>query len=82
MLQTAFEHHILRHIDNSAGIEHFPQRQLDMCRLGLGLYGINPRTNAIINNVSTLRTTILQLRKVKAGDTVAIRAAEPLNTIA
>ena len=70
MLQAAFEHHILRHIDNSAGIEHFPQRQLDMCRLGLGLYGINPRNNAIINNVSTLRTTILQLREVKAGDTV------------
>ena len=41
-----------------------------MCRLGLGLYGINPRNNAIINNVSTLRTTILQLREVKAGDTV------------
>ena len=70
MLQAAFEHHILRHIDNSAGIEHFPKRQLDMCRLGLGLYGINPRNNAIINNVSTLRTTILQLREVKAGDTV------------
>ena len=70
MLQAAFEHHILRHIDNSAGIEHFPQRQLDMCRLGLGLYGINPRYNAIINNVSTLRTTILQMREVKAGDTV------------
>ena len=70
MLQAAFEHHILRHIDNSAGIEHVPQRQLDMCRLGLGLYGINPRNNAIINNVSTLRTTILQMREVKAGDTV------------
>ena len=70
MLQAAFEHHILRHIDNSAGIEHFPPRQLDMCRLGLGLYGINPRNNAIINNVSTLRTTILQMREVKAGDTV------------
>ena len=41
-----------------------------MCRLGLGLYGINPRNNAIINNVSTLRTTILQMREVKAGDTV------------
>ena len=38
--------------------------------MGLGLYGINPRNNAIINNVSTLRTTILQLREVKAGDTV------------
>ncbi|WP_449303874.1 bifunctional UDP-N-acetylmuramoyl-tripeptide:D-alanyl-D-alanine ligase/alanine racemase [Prevotella aurantiaca] len=69
-LQTAFGHHILRHIDNSAGIEHFPERQMDMCRLGLGLYGINPRTNAIMNNVSTLKTTILQLRNVPAGETV------------
>ncbi len=69
-LQAAFDHKILRHIDNSAGIEHFPGRQLDMCRLGLGLYGINPRDNSIINNVSTLKTTILQLRHVPAGDTV------------
>lgn len=69
-LQAAFDHKILRHIDNSAGIEHFPERQLDMCRLGLGLYGINSRNNQIINNVSTLKTTILQLRNVPAGDTV------------
>jgi len=69
-LQAAFSHKILCHIDNSAGIEHFPDRQLDMCRLGLGLYGINPRTNAIINNVCTLKTTILQLRNVPTGDTV------------
>ena len=33
-LQAAFPHKILRHICNSAGIEHFPERQLDMCRLG------------------------------------------------
>ena len=69
-LQAAFSHKILRHIDNSAGIEHFPERQLDMCRLGLGLYGINSRNNHVINNVSTLKTTILQLRNVPAGDTV------------
>jgi alanine racemase len=69
-LQAAFDHKILRHIDNSAGIEHFPERQLDMCRLGLGLYGVNSRNNEIINNVSTLKTTILQLRHVPATDTV------------
>ena len=62
-LQAAFTHHILRHIDNSAGILHFPDRQLDMCRLGLGLYGINSRDNQIINNVCSLRTTILQCTK-------------------
>lgn len=69
-LQAEFDHKILRHIDNSAGIEHFPERQLDMCRLGLGLYGINSRNNEIINNVSTLKTTILQLRNVPAGDSI------------
>ncbi|MBQ0020524.1 MAG: bifunctional UDP-N-acetylmuramoyl-tripeptide:D-alanyl-D-alanine ligase/alanine racemase [Bacteroidales bacterium] len=69
-LQAAFPHKILRHMCNSAGIEHFPERQMDMCRLGLGLYGINPRNNEIIHNVSTLKTTILQLRHVKAGESI------------
>lgn len=69
-LQAAFSHKILRHIDNSAGIEHFPERQMEMCRLGIGLYGVNPLTNEIINNVSSLKTTILQIRSIKAGETV------------
>ena len=57
-------------MDNSAGIEHFPERQMDMCRLGLGLYGVNPRNNELLSTVSTLKTTIQQLRHVKAGDSV------------
>lgn len=69
-LQEAFSHKILRHMDNSAGIEHFPERQMDMCRLGLGLYGVNPRNNEMLSTVSTLKTTILQMRRVKAGDSV------------
>ncbi len=69
-LQSAFSHKILRHMDNSAGIEHFPERQMDMCRLGLGLYGVDPRDNRMLSCVSTLKTTILQLRHVPAGETV------------
>ena len=69
-LQSAFTHHILRHIDNTAGIEHFPERQMDMVRLGLGLYGINPRDNHTLHNVSTLKTTILQIHEVPATETV------------
>lgn len=69
-LQEVFPHPILRHICNSAGIEHFPDRHLEMVRLGLGLYGINSRTNRIIHNVSTLRTTILQIHDVPAGESV------------
>ena len=80
-LQAAFSHHILRHMDNSAGIEHFPERQMDMCRLGIGLYGVDPYLPAAANSslfalhsslkcVSTLKTTILQMRHVPAGETV------------
>lgn len=69
-LQAAFSHKILRHMDNSAGIEHFPERQMDMCRLGIGLYGVDPRDNRMLSTVSTLKTTILQMRHVPAGDTV------------
>ena len=72
-LQAAFPHKILRHIDNSAGIEHFPERQLDMCRLGIGLYGVEPYLTtqpSKLKTVSTLKTTILQKRNVKAGDSI------------
>ncbi|MBR1933255.1 MAG: bifunctional UDP-N-acetylmuramoyl-tripeptide:D-alanyl-D-alanine ligase/alanine racemase [Prevotella sp.] len=71
-LQSAFSHKILRHIDNSAGIEHFPERQMDMCRLGIGLYGVEPYHSgeSQLRVVSTLKTTILQLRHVKAGDSI------------
>ena len=70
ILQEAFSHKILRHICNTAGIERFPEAQFDMVRLGIGLYGISPIDNAIINNVSTLKTTILQIRDVPEEDTV------------
>ena len=81
-LQAAFSHKILRHMDNSAAIVHFPERQMDMCRLGLGLYGYDPRATApappyprtpvppYLRPVSTLKTTILQLRAVPKDETV------------
>lgn len=69
-LQAAFTHKILRHMDNSAAIEHFPERQMEMCRLGLGLYGVDPRDNRMLSTVSTLKTTILQLRHVPKEETV------------
>ncbi len=76
-LQAAFSHKILRHIDNSAGIEHFPERQLDMVRLGIGLYGVEPLSEKLrVKNegsllpVSTLKTTILQIRHVAKDETV------------
>ena len=78
-LQDAFSHHILKHIDNSAGILNFPARQLDMCRLGLGLYGIDSRNNNILSNVCSLYTTILQLHKVPKDETVGYSRKGTLN---
>ena len=70
MLQDSFPHKILRHICNTAGIERYPGAQFDMVRLGVGLYGVNPFTNEMLHNVSTLKTTILQIRDVPKEDSV------------
>ncbi|MBQ8441785.1 MAG: bifunctional UDP-N-acetylmuramoyl-tripeptide:D-alanyl-D-alanine ligase/alanine racemase [Bacteroides sp.] len=78
-LQEAFPHKILRHICNTAGIERYPGAQFDMVRLGLGLYGVNPFTNQMIHNVSTLKTTILQIREVPQEDTVGYSRKGCLN---
>lgn len=69
-LQSHFDYHILRHVSNTAAIEHFPQYQMDMCRLGLGLYGVSPYRGLNLQTVATLRTTILQIRRVSEGESV------------
>lgn len=60
---------IIRHICNTAGIERFPQYHYDMCRLGIGMYGIS-FNHAPLRNVCTLRTTILSVKTVPAGETI------------
>ena len=69
-LQSAFPHKILRHICNTAGIARYPGAQFDMVRLGVGLYGVDPFVNRMLHNVSTLKTTILQIRDVPQEETV------------
>ena len=78
-LQEAFPHKILRHICNTAGIERYQGAQFDMVRLGLGLYGVNPFTNRMLHNVSTLKTTILQVREVPQEDSVGYSRKGRLN---
>ena len=60
---------ILKHICNSAGIERFTKYQFDMCRLGIGMYGLS-FNGAQLRNVCTLKTTILSVKTVKAGETI------------
>lgn len=78
-LQAGFSHKILRHICNTAGIQRYPGAQFDMVRLGIGLYGIDPFTNQILHNVTTLKTTILQIHDVPADETVGYSRKGVLN---
>ncbi|MEI6137762.1 MAG: bifunctional UDP-N-acetylmuramoyl-tripeptide:D-alanyl-D-alanine ligase/alanine racemase [Mariniphaga sp.] len=65
-----FDYKILRHILNSSGIERFPEMELDMVRLGIGLYGVSPNFQKELRNVATLKTTISQIRDVATGETI------------
>ena len=59
----------LLHICNTAGIERFPEYHFDMCRLGIGMYGLS-FASAALRNVCTLKTTILSIKTVGAGQTI------------
>lgn len=69
-LIEALGYPVIRHILNSSGIERFPDAQFDMVRLGIGLYGISNVAPEKLRNVSTLKSTVLQVKHVYPGDTV------------
>ena len=67
-----FEYPVLRHIANTAAISRFPEARFDMVRLGIGLYGIAPmeEEQEKLQNVSTLRSIISQIKHIAPDDTV------------
>jgi alanine racemase len=69
-LEKSLPYPLMKHILNSAGIERFPGAQLDMVRLGIGLYGISVIDENALKPVAALKTRILQIREVKRGETV------------
>ncbi|MGM0407807.1 MAG: alanine racemase, partial [Bacteroidota bacterium] len=66
----ALKYPVLMHIANSAGIERFPEAQLDMVRLGIGLYGISAVNQEQLATVSTLKSTVIQVKQVKQDETI------------
>ena len=68
---------VLCHILNSSGITRFPEAQMDMVRLGIGLYGISPEpeVQAQLREVSRLVTRISQIKNVPQGDSVGYNRA-------
>ncbi|GEO07424.1 bifunctional UDP-N-acetylmuramoyl-tripeptide:D-alanyl-D-alanine ligase/alanine racemase [Adhaeribacter aerolatus] len=89
-LEAGLGYPVLKHILNSAGIVRFPEHQLNMVRLGIGLYGVESagQEQEGLRTVGTLKTTISQVKEVPAGDTVGYSrrgvasAAKKIATIA
>lgn len=71
-LQQQLGYTVIRHIANSAAIHRHPDLQLDMVRLGIGMYGVDSgnQFQEKLRNVSTLKTTVAQLKHIPAGDSV------------
>ena len=62
----------IKHLLNSSGILRFPEYQLDMVRLGIGLYGVgvDQEVQQQVVIASTLKTVISQIKTVPQGSTV------------
>jgi alanine racemase len=70
-LEKELGYSYLKHAANTSAILRHSEAELDMVRLGIGLYGVDPgkTTSALIEAVA-LKTTIAQIRKVRAGESV------------
>jgi alanine racemase len=81
VLQQYLHYPFIKHISNSAAIVRHPQLQMDMVRLGIGLYGIEIDNDHLLEltPVATLRSTIAQLRHIKKGETVSYNRKGTVN---
>ncbi|WP_018630394.1 bifunctional UDP-N-acetylmuramoyl-tripeptide:D-alanyl-D-alanine ligase/alanine racemase [Niabella aurantiaca] len=71
LLEKEIGYPFIKHIANTSAILRFPQLQLDMVRLGIGLYGISGNAQVPLQTVATLKTTISQIKKIRKGETVS-----------
>jgi alanine racemase len=72
-IEDAVGYPFLRHISNTSGITRIPEAQFDMVRLGIGLYGIDSsykNKRSPLQTVTTLKTSISQIKTLQPGDTV------------
>lgn len=76
-IKEVVKYSFIRHISNTSGIMRHTALQLDMVRLGIGLYGVDSfdAMQQQLQNVTTLKTTIAQIRKVQAGESIGYNRA-------
>jgi len=72
-IEKALGYKVIKHISNTGGIIRWPSAHFDMVRLGIGLYGIDASISSESNSlqpIATLKTSVSQVRKVEANDTI------------
>lgn len=71
-METKISYSFMKHILNSEGVERFPEAQMDMVRIGIGLYGIsvNPKLNKHIQKAIAWKSVISQLKTIEEGESV------------
>lgn len=62
---------VLRHLLNTSGISRHPSLQFDMVRMGIGLYGIDSASVAELKEVSTLKTSVAQIKHLHPGESAS-----------
>lgn len=72
-LKAMLGYSFLSHIANTAAAIRHPQLQMDMVRLGIGLYGVDSAGSHELElmPVTTLRSTIAQLKTLEPGESVS-----------
>jgi Alr-MurF fusion protein len=73
VLRNKLPYNFLTHIANSAAAIRHPHLQLDMVRLGIGLYGVDSAVSGklALHTVTTLKSTIAQIKYLKKGESVS-----------
>lgn len=71
-LTMALNYQPIAHILNTSGVTRWPEHQLDMVRIGIGLYGFDAALpqNKGLQTVAVLKTTVTQVKDLQPGETV------------
>jgi Alr-MurF fusion protein len=72
-LEELLGYKTIRHIANSAAAIRHPNLQMDMVRLGIGLYGVDSAGSGKLKlqTVATLKSTIAQVKHLRKGESVS-----------
>lgn len=70
----------IRHLANTSAVSRWPEARFDMVRLGIGLYGIDSsfKENSPLQTVTSLKTSISQIKRIPAGDTIGYGRSEKM----